>query len=107
MVAGWVRALVGAGEVSAFACVGEAGRRLVIDDADPTPRGGIETEAGLHRAEGGESTHWHLPAGIAWGCGSREVAFGFGGWLEGNQEPGVDEYAGRRVGGVNQTERNL
>lgn len=91
-VAGWGRALVGAGGVCAFACVGQAGRPLVIDDADPAPRGGVEIEAGLYRAEGGGSKHWQLPGGIALGFGSWEAAFGFGGWLEGNKEPGEDEY---------------
>jgi len=76
--------LLAAGAACVIPLPAFAGRPLVIDDADPVERGGIEIEAGVQRVDEGrgEGSHWHTPVGVTLGFGVVEVGLGFGGWLE-------------------------
>ena len=65
-------------------CHAQAGRPLVIDDADTAGPGVVEVEAGLTSQEDGSTKQMELPVGIAYGVGSTvEFGAGFGGqWLK-------------------------
>lgn len=69
------------------ACRAQAGRPLVVDDADPLEQGLFESEAGIAYGRDSGSTHWDIPFGLTYGLvRDVEVGFAFGGQFERRKE---------------------